>query len=124
LDELPSTRYSHVPANELRATMRHLPPLPRNFKGVATVVAVALVACAFFAVFGSRGVMDLRRLQRQQNEAEAVAYSLALKNQKLRDHLDRLEHDDRYLEKIARERLGLIKPGEIVYRANARPARP
>jgi cell division protein FtsB len=68
--------------------------------------------------------MDLRRLQRQQREAEAVAYSLALKNQKLRDHLDRLEHDDRYLEKIARERLGMIKPGEIVYRANARPARP
>ncbi len=68
--------------------------------------------------------MQLRGLQRQQGEAESLAYSLALKNEKLRDHLDRIEHDDRYLERIAREQLGLIKPGEIVYRANIRAERP
>lgn len=68
--------------------------------------------------------MHLRRLERQQAEVERVAYSLAHKNQKLRDHLDRLEHDDRYLERIAREELGLIKPGEIVYRVPAEPNPP
>ncbi len=104
--------------------MRHLPPITRKFKGVAAAVALAMTVCAFFAIFGSRGVMHLRRLQRQQGEVESVAYSLALKNQTLRDHLDRIEHDDRYLERIARERLGLIKPGEIVYRTNLRPERP
>ena len=98
--------------------------MTRKFKGVAAVVVTALTVCAFFAIFGSRGVVHWRRLQRQQSEAEAVAYSLALKNQRLREHLDRIEHDDRYLERIARERLGLIKPGEIVYRTNPRPERP
>ena len=34
----------------------------------------------------------------------------------MREHLQRLETDDAYLEKIARERLGWIKPGELVYR--------
>ncbi len=104
--------------------MRPFPPITRKFNGVAAAVALAMIVCGFFAIFGSRGVMHLRRLQHQQGEVEAVAYSLALKNQKLRDHLDRIEHDDRYLERIAREQLGLIKPGEIVYRINLRPERP
>lgn len=100
--------------------MRYLPPLPKDFKGLAAGGATVLALSAFFAIFGSRGVMDLRQLHEQQAEVEAVAYSLALKNQRLRDHLDRLEGDDRYLEKIARERLGWIKPGELVYRTTAR----
>ena len=103
--------------------MRHLPPLPKKFKGVAAAFAVGLALCLFFAIFGSRGVVHLQRLQEQQGEVEAVAFSLAQKNQALRDHLDQLEHDDRYLEKIARERLGLIKPGEIVFRVNTRAER-
>jgi cell division protein FtsB len=100
--------------------MRYLPPLPDKFKGVAVAAALWLAVCAFFAVFGSRGVMDWRRVQVQQAEGERIAYSLAAKNQRLREHLHRLDHDDRYLERIARERLGWIKPGEIVYRTNAR----
>jgi len=34
----------------------------------------------------------------------------------LRDRIYRLRHDDLYLEKIAREELGLVRPGEIIYR--------
>lgn len=85
--------------------------------------AAALLVCGFFAVFGSGGVIHLRQLQRQQADAEMAAYSLALENQKLRDHVHRLEHDDAYLERLARERLGWIKPGEIVYRADTRGRR-
>ena len=103
--------------------VRYLPPLPRKFKGAAVGAGVLLTVCAFFAVFGSRGVVHLWRLQKQQNDVEAVAYSLSSKNQKLREHLERLEHDDGYLEKLARERLGWIKDGEFVYRTNVRPSR-
>jgi len=104
--------------------MRYLPPLPQKFKGVALGAVVALAGCGFFAVFGSGGVVHLRQLHRQQAELESVAYALALDNQRLADHLDRLEKDDRYLEALARERLGWIRPGEIVYRTNARSRRP
>lgn len=103
--------------------MRYLPPPSRNFKGVLVFAAAALLVCGFFAVFGSGGVIHLRQLQRQQADAEMAAYSLALENQKLRDHVHRLEHDDAYLERLARERLGWIKPGEIVYRADTRGRR-
>jgi len=102
--------------------MRYLPTLPRKYKGIQAVFLAALGLCIFSAIFGSRGLVDLRRLEHQQAEAEAIAYALAAENHRLRDHLDRLGSDDIYLEKLARERLGWIKPGEIVYRVDRRAA--
>ncbi len=103
--------------------MGYLPPLPNKFKGAAAAALLMLAACGFFAVFGSHGLSHLWRLQRQQSEVEAIAYSLSRNNQELRDHLERLEHDDLYLERLARERLGWIKDGEFVYRTKVRPSR-
>ena len=37
-------------------------------------------------------------------------------NEALRERIYRLRHDDLYLEKIAREDLGLVRPEEIIYR--------
>lgn len=92
----------------------------KDFKGVFAAGAAVLALCALFTIYVSRGIVDLQRLRAQQAEIEGVAYELTLKNQRMREHLHRLEHDDRYLEKLARERLGWIKPGELVYRTTAR----
>lgn len=99
---------------------RFLPPLPAKYKGVILAGFAWLVVCAVFAVYGSRGFNDLTRLERAQSEAEEVAFRLKQRNQALRSHFKRLEHDDAYLEKVAREKLGWIKPGEMVYRVEKR----
>ena len=96
--------------------MSYLAPLPWKHKVAIALAIVILVLCAVSAVFGSAGVVHLRRLQAQQAHEEATAFALAKRNAALRTHLERLETDDAYLEKIARERLGWIKPGELVYR--------
>jgi len=96
--------------------MGYLTPLPWKYKAVVGAGIVALALCAVSAVFGSGGVVNLHRLQVQQAQAEASAFTLAQRNARLRDHLQRLEHDNAYLEKVVRERLGWIKPGELVYR--------
>ena len=100
--------------------MRHLPPLPWKYKIVVLAGIAVLVLCAFSAVFGSGGVVQLRRLHAQQRQVEAAAFGLAQRNAHTREHLQRLESDDGYLEKVVRERLGWIKPGEIVYRLDRR----
>ena len=61
-------------------------------------------------------MLHLQRLDQQQAHAEAIAFTLAQENERLRERLLRLEHDDALLEKLARERLGWIKSGEFVYR--------
>lgn len=96
--------------------MGYLTPLPWKHKSIVAVGVAVLGLCALSAVIGSGGVIHLRRLQAQQAEAELNAFTLAQRNARLRDHLDRIEHDDAYLEKLARERLGWIKQGEVVYR--------
>lgn len=96
--------------------MGYLAPLPWKHKAVVAAAIGVLGLCAVSAVFGSSGVVHLRRLQAQQAQEEAVAYELAQRNAQLREHLERLDGDDAYLEKLARERLGWIKPGELVYR--------
>ena len=100
--------------------MRFLPPLPSKHKGVVLGGFAILAVCALFAVFGSRGVEDWRRQLRQQAELEDVAFRIEQRNRGWRDHLERAEHDDAYLEKLAREKLGWIKPGELVYRIDRR----
>lgn len=42
--------------------------------------------------------------------------ALQQENELLREKIYRLGNDDRYLEKVAREELGLAREGEIVYR--------
>ena len=96
--------------------MGYLAPRPWKHKAVVGAGVVVLALCALSAVFGSGGVVHLRRLYAQQVQEEGVAFSLAQRNARLRDHLQRLDTDDAYLEKVARERLGWIKPGELVYR--------
>lgn len=96
--------------------MGHLTPLPWKHKTVVAAGIALLALCGVSAVFGSGGVVHLRRLQAQQAQVEAHAFALAQRNARLRDHLHKLDTDDAYLEKTARERLGFIKPGELVYR--------
>jgi cell division protein FtsB len=98
--------------------MRHLTPLPWKYKAVVGTGIALLALCAVSAVFGSGGVVQLRRLQAEQAQQEATAFDLAQNNARLREHLRRLDSDDAYLEKLARERLGWIKPGERVYRVD------
>lgn len=90
--------------------------LSLKYKAVVAGGLALLALCAVSAVFGSGGVVDLRRLRADQVQAEQEAYDLAQRNQQLRDHLARLDHDDAYLEKMVREHLGWVKPGERLYR--------
>jgi cell division protein FtsB len=75
-----------------------------------------LVALSLFTAFGERGVFHLWRLWDEKKHLAEKNFLLQRENETLRERASRILHDDRYLEKIAREELGLIKPGEMVYR--------
>ena len=94
--------------------------LSLKYKAVVAIGILLLGLCAVSAVFGSGGVVQLRGLYAEQVQAEAEAYDLAQHNDQLRNHMAKLDSDDAYLEKVVRERLGWIKPGERVYRVTDR----
>jgi len=72
---------------------------------------------AYYAVFG--GEYSLLELHRARAEIEAKERELAALNHtldSLRSWVDSLENDSATLERLAREKFGMIRDGEILYR--------
>lgn len=102
--------------------MRLLPPSHMKHKGAVAVGVVALILFVVAAVYGDHGLVHLLRMQAEQRELERKVFELQQRNEHLRQQIRRLESDDWYLEKLAREQLGLVKKGEIIYRSAPTPA--
>ncbi len=60
--------------------------------------------------------MQLWRMQAERSALGEEASRLLVKNDDLRRTILHLRRSDRGLERLARERLGLVRDGEIVYR--------
>ena len=87
-----------------------------NAPVVKIVIAIGLVASVLYLLLGAEdSLLDVRVARQQLVQAEAKMARLAAENDSLQQALWRLENDPTYLEKIAREEYGLVKPGERVY---------
>jgi cell division protein FtsB len=74
-----------------------------------------LSLCVLTAV-GERGVLHLWRLNGEKAKLDEENYRLQRENETLRQRISKLRNDNSYLEKLAREELSLVRPGEIIYR--------
>lgn len=80
-------------------------------------MAPVLAGAAYFAVFGGEySLLELHRLERQRRAEEARLEELRQETDRLRARVDSLESDPATLERVARERYGLIRDGERLYR--------
>ena len=107
------------------APVRQPPVRRRMLRQRFAIVAAAGVSLALVVaiLFGSRGVLHLRALVGEETAIKQRIADLLEENQRLRTQVRQLRDDDRYLERLAREQLGFVHPGEVVYRFAA-PARP
>ncbi len=67
------------------------------------------------AVFHENGILNAYRLEQEQLKMKNENEILRARNEKFRLEIDALKSDPYEIEKIARERLNLIKPGDRVY---------
>ena len=67
------------------------------------------------ALVGDKGLLQTIRARRQHAEAVAALGALRDENTKLREEVRRLREDPGTIESIAREDLGLIRPGELLF---------
>ena len=75
-----------------------------------------IILLALITVVGERGVLHLWRLRGEKNRLDEQNFHLQKENEALRQRVYRIRNDNAYLEKVAREELNLVRPGEIVYR--------
>ena len=80
----------------------------------------ALAALAFLLYFGIQGgeyaTTDLFSLRRQEASERAQVQRLRVVVDSLQKEAVAIEHDLRTQERVARERFGMIRRGELLYR--------
>jgi cell division protein FtsB len=66
----------------------------------------------------------MRRTEREINDARDEISKLDDENRALADQVGALKSDPRIIERIAREEMGLARPGEVIFKVPADPASP
>jgi cell division protein FtsB len=77
-------------------------------------IVCLLLIMVFTAVFGKKGVMDLRQSRRELAARAERIRALEAEKGRLESEIRRLENDPRAVEREAREKIGLAAPGEKV----------
>jgi cell division protein FtsB len=80
-----------------------------------TLAAMSVLLALDFA-FAPLGLRDLVALRAERSRLEAVHLRLLESNAALKAKLSLLQGDSKYLQRLIREQLGYVRPGEIVYR--------
>ena len=77
---------------------------------------VVLLVSGFLIFFGDKGLVDYLSLKGKLSELQGTNKRISNKNRVLKEKIMSLRHDLRYIETIARNELGMVKKGDIVYR--------
>ena len=77
---------------------------------------IIIIGCIVFFVFSYiRQSVTMNRIQKEIESKQLQLDEVKQKNERLQDEVEKINSDSSdYLEKLARERLGMIKPGEKV----------
>ena len=77
-----------------------------------------IVGCISLILFSDRGLINLWSLKKEkveiQNEINNLRNQIAL----LEKEEEKLKFDEKYIEKIAREKFKMVKPGERVFKVS------
>jgi len=78
-------------------------------------VALVFLALLWIIFTPQTGVYGFLKQKEQLERLQLKTVDLQVKNDALRKEIDLLKNDPKYLEKIAREKYGLMKKNERVY---------
>lgn len=84
-------------------------------KAATLVSVVGLVALVVGSLFGDHGVLRLVEHRDEVRRLAAEVEALRAENGRLAVEIQALREDPRAVEKIAREELGLVRPGETLF---------
>jgi cell division protein FtsB len=79
------------------------------------VLGFVTIVLVVDALVGDKGLLDIMRARRQHAELAAAIAQKRRENARLRDDIRRLKEDPAAIESLAREALGLMRDGEVVF---------
>ena len=80
---------------------------------LALLIGYAILGAS--TLVGERGLLHLQKLRQEQHDLQTEVFAVLRENEDLRNRIKRLQTDDEFFEKVARETLRLTKKGEVIY---------
>jgi cell division protein FtsB len=93
-------------------------------RNVLWFLVAGLVLLVLQDVLGTHGVLAMRRSMKQSAEIQSEIQQLNRENQKLQNRVRSLKTDPAAIERIAREDMGLARPGEYIFKIQPEPGEP
>lgn len=72
-------------------------------------------------VFGTHGVLAMRRSQQEARDVQRQIDQINQENRRLEEKVKALKTDPAAVERIAREEMGLARPGEYIFKIPPKP---
>ena len=82
------------------------------FKGLVFLICFSLV---IVFIFGDHGLLKLYKIKNERQLIQKKIASLREEREKLKTEKIKIENDLSYIEKIAREKYKMVKPGEKIF---------
>ena len=100
-------RFSNISLSDVDAYVR---------KNARQILILALFALLVHDIFGAHGFIAMRRTQKEIDQVREQIGKLNNENKSLSNQVNSLKTDPKAIERIAREEMGLARPGEIIYK--------
>jgi cell division protein FtsB len=85
-------------------------------RNVRQILGLALFALLVHDVFGPHGFIAMRRTQKEIEQIRDQIGKMNDQNKSLAEQVNSLKSDPRSIERIAREEMGLARPGEMIFK--------
>ena len=90
-----------------------LAPQRHFFKGIVFLIFFSLT---IVFIFGDHGVLKLYNIKNERKIIQKKITELREEKEKLKSEKSKIENDLGYIEKIAREKYKMVKPGEKIFK--------
>jgi cell division protein FtsB len=80
------------------------------------ILGLALFALFVHDIFGTHGFIAMRRTQQEIDDIRAQIGKVNNENKSLAEQVNSLKTDPKSIERIAREEMGLARPGEMIFK--------
>jgi cell division protein FtsB len=84
----------------------------RHYGGL--LLGLLVLVLVVHDIFGTHGYLAMRRTQKEIEKVQTDLQQLNKENLQLEEEVKELKTDPHKIEKIARDELGLAKPGEVI----------
>ncbi|MCF8720523.1 FtsB family cell division protein [Nitrospina gracilis] len=100
---------------------------PKSLNKIQATMALSLLLFAIMvgvAVFSDDGVMTVFNFKDELEKMKEGNVTLTRENKALQEEIEALKKDPLAVERVAREKLNLVRPGETVYQIVPHPDTP